>query len=79
MGWGTNLFSPLNPGGTACKQPWRSSLPPRKAVKREGGKEVIKREMIRRSEKEVKETGDKQQKGRERVRETSRKLTEVSL
>lgn len=62
---GTDLFSPPDPGGTACKQPWSSSLPPREKREREKGTEKQqKREMIKRSRGQVEETGEKwRQKG----------------
>lgn len=33
---GTNLFSPPDPGGTACKKLWSSSLSPKEKTEKEG-------------------------------------------
>lgn len=43
---GTNLFSPPDPGGTVCKKPQSSSLPPREKTEREGGRRNDKRQKL---------------------------------
>lgn len=43
---GTNLFSPPDPGGTVCKKPCSSSLPPREKREREEGWRNDKREIL---------------------------------